>query len=152
MRDTERRADKLGRHALSRYLDPRNGFAKQEIALFFPGQAKSTPVEIGATITNSVTELWQMRTGRLLIGVVGVIFVAFGGHLNAQATLPDGPNRDLVARACGSCHDLEMVVINGRSQENWSGTIDEMSGYGLRLAPAERAIVLEYLTTYLPPK
>jgi hypothetical protein len=93
-----------------------------------------------------------MPTSRLLIGVVGIVFVAFCGHLNAQATLPDGPNRELVARACGSCHDLEMVVINGRSQANWSGTIDEMAGYGLRLSAAERAFVLEYLTTYLPPK
>ena len=93
-----------------------------------------------------------MRTSRLLMGVVGVFFVAFGGHLSAQVTLPDGPNRDLVARACGSCHDLEMVVINGRSQENWSGTIDEMTGYGMQVSSAERALILEYLTTYVPPK
>ena len=93
-----------------------------------------------------------MRTGRLLIGVVGVIFVAFGGRLSAQVTLPDGPNRDPVARACGSCHDLEMVVINGRSEASWNVTIDEMTGYGLRLSLADRALILKYLATYLPPK
>jgi len=93
-----------------------------------------------------------MRTDRLLMGVVGAIFIAFCGRLSAQVPLPDGPNRELVARACGSCHDLEMVTINGRTQENWKGTIDEMAGYGMRLSPAESALVLEYLTTYLPPK
>jgi hypothetical protein len=83
-----------------------------------------------------------MRTNRLLMGVIGAIFIAFCGRLDAQVPLPDGPNRDVVARACGSCHDLEMVAINGRNQENWSGTIDEMTGYGMRLSPAERALVL----------
>lgn len=67
----------------------------------------------------------------MLIGVVGAALVAFGVPAGAEATLPQGPNRELVARACGgSCHDLEMVVINGRSQENWNRTIEEMTGYG----------------------
>jgi hypothetical protein len=118
----------------------------------FSGPAKSMPVEIGATVANRGKELRQMRTGWLLIGIVGAIFVTLGGRLSAQATLPDGPNRDLVAGVCGSCHDIEMVVINGRSEANWRGTIDEMAGYGMRLSPAESAMILEYLTTYLPPK
>ena len=45
-----------------------------------------------------------------------------------------------------------MVAINGRSEENWNGTIDEMTGYGLRVSPAERALILKYLATYLPPR
>jgi hypothetical protein len=93
-----------------------------------------------------------MQIGRLLIGAAGAIFLALVGRVSAQITLPDGPNRDLVSAVCGSCHDIEMVVINGRSQEKWSGTIDEMTGYGLRLSPSDRALVLEYLTTYLPAK
>ena len=62
----------------------------------------------------------------LLMGVVV--------RANAQATLPEGPNRALVERVCGSCHDVEMVAINGRSEEGWHGTIEEMTGYG---APVE---------------
>ena len=93
-----------------------------------------------------------MRTDRLLMGVIGTIFIAFWGRLDAQVPLPDGPNRDLVSAACGSCHDLEMVAINGRSRENWNVTIDEMTGYGMRLTPADRALVLDYLATYVPPK
>ena len=93
-----------------------------------------------------------MSTARMLIGMVGATLAALVVGAAAQATLPEGPNRDVVARACGSCHDLEMVVINGRSQENWSGTIDEMTGYGMRVSPTERALIREYLSTYLPPK
>jgi hypothetical protein len=73
--------------------------------------------------------------------------------LRAQyPTLPDGPGRDLVEVTCGSCHDIEMVAINGRSEERWRLTIDEMVGYGLRITPADRALILRYLTTYLPAK
>jgi hypothetical protein len=96
-------------------------------------------------------ELDQVRTGRFLIGTVTAIFVAFGGPVTAQTTLPDGPNRDLVAGVCGSCHDIEMVVINGRSEERWRNTIQEMTGYGLLISQADQALILEYLTTYLPP-
>jgi len=94
----------------------------------------------------------EMRAARLLIGVLGAVLVGLVARGNAQVALPEGPNRDLVERMCGSCHDIEMVVINGRSEERWNGTIDEMTGYGLRLAPAERALILKYLATYLPPK
>ena len=96
--------------------------------------------------------LMEMRAAGLLIGVLGAVLVGLIVPGNAQVGLPEGPNRDLVERACGSCHDIEMVVINGRSEEKWNGTIDEMTGYGLRLSPAERTLILKYLTTYLPPR
>src|SRR3954469_10511278 len=86
----------------------------------------------------------------LLIGIVALAAIA---PSRAQyATLPEGPNRELVEAVCGSCHDIEMVAINGRSEERWRLTIDEMTGYGMRLSPGDRALVLRYLATYLPPK
>jgi hypothetical protein len=73
--------------------------------------------------------------------------------LRAQfATLPDGPNRELVEAVCGSCHDIEMVAINGRSEERWQLTMDEMTGYGMRITPGDRALILRYLATYVPAK
>ena len=93
-----------------------------------------------------------MRTAHLLTGLFGAALAALGARASAQATLPNAPNRDLVSAACGSCHDIEMVVINGRSRESWSNTIDEMTGYGMRLTPADRALVLDYLATYVLPK
>jgi|SRR5215467_1740686 len=68
------------------------------------------------------------------------------------AKLPDGPNRELVEAVCGSCHDIEMVAINGRSEERWGLTMDEMAGYGMRISPGDRTLILKYLATYVPPK
>jgi hypothetical protein len=85
--------------------------------------------------------------------VIGIVALGAIAPSRAQyATLPEGPNRELVEAVCGSCHDIEMVAINGRSEERWRLTIDEMTGYGMRLSPGDRALVLRYLATYLPPK
>ena len=90
-----------------------------------------------------------MRAG--CVGILGALLVASTIAGTAAVVLPEGTNRDLVERKCGSCHDIEMVVINGRNEERWNATIDEMTGYGLQLTPAERTLVLKYLATYLPP-
>ena len=93
-----------------------------------------------------------MRTARLLIGVVGITLIALGLRATAQVTLPEGPNRELISRTCSTCHDLGMVIGAARSREGWNGTIDDMISYGMNITPAERALVLEYLATYLPPR
>jgi len=95
-----------------------------------------------------------MRTAALLVAAsclaVSVV-IGLAIRANAQA-LPDAPDRALVERKCGSCHDTEMVAINGRSRENWNGTIDEMIGYGMQVSPTERTQILDYLATYVAPK
>ncbi len=90
-----------------------------------------------------------MSKARLLYGIIGVSLWS----LSAGAVeLPAGPNKDVVARACGSCHDLDMVFdAAGQTREGWDGTIEEMTGYGLKLSPGERAQILEYLTSFLGP-
>jgi hypothetical protein len=96
-------------------------------------------------------EFARMKPTRLLTGVVSATLVALGTRAVAEVTLPNGPNRDLVARTCGSCHDLSLVVdAGGRSRAGWNGMIDNMVSYGLNVSPAERALILEYLATYLP--
>jgi len=85
--------------------------------------------------------------------LIGIAALAAMVPSRAQfATLPEGPNRELVGVVCGSCHDIEMVARNGRSEERWRLTIDEMAGYGMRISPGDRALILRYLATYLPAK
>jgi len=94
----------------------------------------------------------RLKASCLLVAASSVVLTGLVIRGNAQSKLPEGPNRALVERVCGSCHDVEMVAINGRSEEGWNGTIEEMTGYGLRVTPAERAMILEYLKTYLPSR
>jgi|SRR4051812_36086249 len=98
-----------------------------------------------------------MRTLRLSFGAIGAMLLTLAaGGASAQpaidARMPVGPNRELVARVCTGCHDLgNLVATAGRSRDGWSVKIDDMVLYGLKVTPEQRALILDYLATYLPP-
>jgi hypothetical protein len=90
-----------------------------------------------------------MRSVQLWFGVLGAAVTAFAA---CAAELPEGANRALVATQCTSCHDLQPLFdAAGISRDDWNGALDEMAGYGLKVTPDERALILEYLATYLGP-
>jgi hypothetical protein len=90
-----------------------------------------------------------MSKASLAGGLIGACLFSLSA---GAAELPAGPNKDMVARTCGSCHDLDMVFdAAGQTREGWNGTIEEMAGYGLKVSPDERAQILEYLVTFLGP-
>ena len=93
-----------------------------------------------------------MSGARLLFGVLGAGFVIFATTAAQCVELPAGPNRDVVSRECQVCHDLEMVAAANGSREAWNDTLDEMTRYGMRVTPEERAQILDYLATALGPK
>lgn len=97
------------------------------------------------------------RGGRRIAARVGA--AVFGLAAAAAATgaadaveLPPGANRDLVAGVCGACHDVQYLVESaGIGRDAWSSVINGMRQFGLKLQPAERAKILDYLATYLGP-
>ena len=93
-----------------------------------------------------------MRAEQFLCGMVVIALISLAPRATAQITLPDGPNRDLVSRTCSACHDLAMAVAARRTREGWNATIDEMVTYRMNVTPDERRLILDYLTTYLPPR
>jgi hypothetical protein len=93
-----------------------------------------------------------MRRVQLMSGILGAALAACAAYTVAAAELPDGPNRALVAAQCGACHDLQPLVdAAGVSREDWDGALEEMTSYGLKVTPEQRAQILEYLATYLGP-
>jgi mono/diheme cytochrome c family protein len=92
-----------------------------------------------------------MRRASLLLGAVGGALLT-AAALAAGPELPPGPNRDAVYGACRTCHDLQYLVESAGIPRNaWNDILDSMKQYGLRLAPDQRAKVLDYLGTYLGP-
>jgi hypothetical protein len=86
----------------------------------------------------------------LLLACSGISLLTLDTAAAQGLTLPAGPNRDLVSRACQACHDLSMVLAaTGLTRDGWNATIDEMVSYGMRVEPDERRIILEYLSSYL---
>src|SRR2546428_10852868 len=98
-------------------------------------------------------EAGGMRTAGLSIGVVGATLIALVVFALAQSELPQGPDRDLVARTCQTCHGLSVLVgASGQSLADWVATLDQMEGNGLQVTPDERTKIIEYLATYLGPR
>ncbi|HEY1877076.1 MAG TPA: hypothetical protein VGG66_06375, partial [Rhizomicrobium sp.] len=48
----------------------------------------------------------------------------------AQAMLPDGPGKETVAGACGSCHALTNVTNAGHSRADWDTVVHMMVNVG----------------------
>jgi hypothetical protein len=77
------------------------------------------------------------------IGVPGLVAAQ-------RLELPAGPNRELVSRECQACHDLSMVLgATGLTRQGWEAVIDEMTSYGMRVTPEQRADILDYLANSL---
>jgi hypothetical protein len=97
-----------------------------------------------------------MRRGfgaRFLFAVVGASLLGAGVCAAQVPELPAGPNRELVARTCQSCHDLSMVFdTGGLSRADWAGVVEEMTTYGLDVTADEKRMIVDYLATYLPPR
>jgi cytochrome c5 len=69
----------------------------------------------------------------------------------ATEGLPEGQGRDLVLRACVSCHDLKTTVSQRKTAAAWRRTVDEMIRLGTRLTTDEAEVITNYLATRFGP-
>jgi mono/diheme cytochrome c family protein len=92
-----------------------------------------------------------MLGARLSSAALAAVFFMLGAAAQA-AELPPGPNRELVARECQACHNLDAVVASNETRETWNILLDSMTSYGLRVSPEDRAKIVDYLATALGPK
>jgi mono/diheme cytochrome c family protein len=99
----------------------------------------------------SIGRFFDMRATPLLAAAVAFVLSAAPGFAD-ELQLPPGPNRELVYGQCRTCHDLQYLIESaGVPRDTWSELLDSMKQYGLRIAPDQRAKILEYLGTYLGP-
>ncbi len=88
----------------------------------------------------------------VLMGTISGALFAFAAGAADVSELPEGSNRDLVAKVCQSCHDLQMVfAAAGISAQEWDMSLDEMAQNGMNISADDRAKILGYLSTYLGP-
>lgn len=90
--------------------------------------------------------------GFVLSLLCGVALWASAAPAAERFNLPQGPGRDLIYGHCQTCHDLQSVVDSaGIRRGAWDAVLDNMHGFGLRVSDDQRALILEYLGTYLGP-
>jgi hypothetical protein len=95
-----------------------------------------------------------MKAARLLLtGVIAVVSsIQIAAAQQIDPRMPEGPNREFVAKVCSECHALSNLYSTvGRTREGWTRVIEDMTRYGLKVTPDERTLILDYLSTSMGP-
>lgn len=88
-----------------------------------------------------------------------MLMVVMSAHAFAQAappaspndSLPDGPGKPIIQRACANCHSLKVIVSKKATKDDWTKTVNEMVTRGADLSDDEIDKVIDYLATNFKP-
>jgi cytochrome c5 len=80
--------------------------------------------------------------------------LATAGALENQAidSLPPGPGKDVLLRACTTCHATTLITQQRKTPAEWAKTVDKMVGWGAPLRAEEKQGLIDYLGTTVRPK
>jgi YVTN family beta-propeller protein len=86
--------------------------------------------------------------------IVSADFIVPRSHPTRQYwidRLPAGAGRSIVVEKCQGCHDLQRTLAFVRPQEQWLNDVESMMRRGAPLTPAEKPVVVSYLTRNFGP-
>jgi len=69
----------------------------------------------------------------------------------AEPSLPDGPGKDVILRACTQCHDLKVITSKRATEDEWAKTVNDMINRGAVLSDDEADAVIDYLSKHFKP-
>jgi cytochrome c5 len=74
------------------------------------------------------------------------------GELENQAiaSLPAGPGKDVLLRACTTCHAATLITQQRKPPAEWAKTVDKMVGWGAPLPAEEKQGLVDYLASIHP--
>lgn len=61
------------------------------------------------------------------------------------ASLTDAQMEALITEKVHDKHSLAFILQQNKTAEEWSETIDRMIGYGAKITPEEKALIIEWL-------
>jgi quinoprotein glucose dehydrogenase len=101
----------------------------------------------------SAVESTTMNRIALRLTLAAVVFLAVAAHPRAQAKLPPGQGRDIVARMCGvGCHRIEIVTAHRETEERWAQVVENMVTRGAKGTDQEIDAAIRYLSRHFGRK
>lgn len=70
---------------------------------------------------------------------------------SAEPSLPNGPGKDVVLRACVKCHSLKITTSKRASEDEWATSVNNMVNRGAVLSDDEVDEVIDYLSKNFKP-
>jgi len=91
--------------------------------------------------------------------ILGSVFIVFllvtpllaflqDTEIELVEAMPEDEGKELVTSLCVGCHSLGSVVSNGKSEEQWRDTINNMISRGAQIFDDETETILVYLTKH----
>jgi predicted secreted protein len=91
--------------------------------------------------------------------ILGSVFIVFllvtpllaflqDTEIELVEAMPEDEGKELVTSLCVGCHSLGSVVSNGKSEEQWRDTINNMISRGAQIFDDEAETILVYLTKH----
>jgi len=68
-----------------------------------------------------------------------------------KSLLPEGEGKDVTAQLCGTCHNLQKVVVSRKSPQEWERSVYDMVARGAQIFPDEVDQIIKYLAKSFPP-
>jgi hypothetical protein len=66
--------------------------------------------------------------------------------------LPEGEGREKFVLLCSNCHEMSVVIAQGRSRSEWGDMISTMIDRGAVVSEQDFAEIQAYLAVAFPPK
>lgn len=82
---------------------------------------------------------------RILSATALSLFLISAAPVFAQ-DLPDGAGKDVVVKACTSCHDADNFTSKKHNKDEWKSVVDTMIGYGAEISDEDSEVIVTYLT------
>jgi competence protein ComEA len=78
------------------------------------------------------------------------VFVQIFAATSLFAQLPDGPGKEVTAKLCSQCHEIERAFSIRQDHDGWQETMNKMVDLGLHGSDEEKRAVVDYLAKNFP--
>lgn len=62
-----------------------------------------------------------------------------------KSLMPDGDGKDVTMQLCGTCHNLQKVVVSRKNPQEWERSVYDMVARGAQIFPDEAEQIIKYL-------
>ena len=64
-----------------------------------------------------------------------------------EVTPDDAEMEDLITEKLEGNHKFDFILSKSKTREEWSKTLDRMIGYGAKISPEEKEIIIDWLVS-----
>jgi len=87
-----------------------------------------------------------------VLAAAAAVVLAQSTLAQEAGSLPEGEGRDKFVALCSNCHEMSIVIAQGRSRTEWGDMISTMIDRGAVVSDEDFAVVQAYLARAFPPK